>query len=234
MLNTVTISDIREEFRELYSNEQFVIDKTGMKTVEIINACFVADEESIFGQVNKEWIERELAWYESQSLNVNDIPGGAPIIWKKCGTQEGLINSNYGYLVFSEENGNQFNSVVNTLLNHEDSRRAEMIYTRPSMQTDYCEGGRSDFCCTETVQYIIRDNKLHTIVKMRSGDAVYGYLNDRRWQVHVLDKLLHELNSRGHSYEVGTLYWNVGSLHIYARHFKLIDHFIKTGEIISQ
>lgn len=31
--------------------------------------------------------------------------------------------------------------------------------------------------------------------------------------------------------EVGKIYWNVGSLHVYARHYYLVDHFSKTGEI---
>jgi thymidylate synthase len=58
---------------------------------------------------------------------------------------------------------------------------------------------------------------------MRSNDAVFGYKNDRAWQQHVLEKVTNNLNELGRSYNVGNLYWNAGSLHVYARHFHLID-----------
>jgi thymidylate synthase len=46
--------------------------------------------------------------------------------------------------------------------------------------------------------------------------------------MHVLNKLGKELGV-----ELGTvpLTWQVGSLHIYERHFYLIDHYTRTGEI---
>lgn len=233
MLNLVTIEDIRNEFADLYNKGIFVTDKSGVKTLEIVNACFIANEESIFGKPNEDYIRRELAWYESQSLNVNDIPAPVPEIWKKCATPEGLINSNYGYMIYSEGNGFQYSNVLKTLLNFPDSRRAEMIYTRPEMHFEYATGGMSDFCCTEAVQYLIRDNKLHTIVKMRSNDAWAGYRNDYAWQVHVRNKLLRELNEVGNSYERGLIYWNAGSLHIYEKQHYLVKHYSDTGEIYT-
>jgi thymidylate synthase len=229
-----TNADIRQEFVDLYQAEKFVIDKTGVKVVEIINASFCVNEDRIFGEPNQDYIARELAWYESQSLNVNDIPPPVPVIWKKCATPEGFINSNYGWMIYSKENGSQYDNVLKTLLKDPFSRRAEMIYTRPSMHVDYNAGGRSDFVCTEAVQYLIRDNKLHSIVKMRSGDAIFGFLNDYSYQLHVSKKLLADLSAAGSSYELGPVHWNTGSFHIYERHFFLIEHFIKTGELISQ
>jgi thymidylate synthase len=80
--------------------------------------------------------------------------------------------------------------------------------------------------CTNTVQYLIRDGKLNSIVQMRSNDAWAGFRNDRAWQLHVLEKLAKELNI-----EAGNITWQVGSLHVYARQFYLVDHFSKTGEI---
>jgi thymidylate synthase len=213
------VTDIRIQLYNKLNNQEFVTDKTGVKTVEIMNAAFIADEPAIIGTLNEDYIKRELEWYKSMSLNVNDIPGGPPEIWKKVSSKEGLINSNYGWCIYSKENGDQFQNVVNELTKNPGSRRATMIYNRPSMHDDYNKDGMSDFMCTNSVQYLIRDNKVHALVYMRSNDAVFGYKNDYAWQKHVLQELVDEL---GWANQVGDIYWNVASLHVYERHFDLI------------
>ena len=136
--------EIRREFARLYKNNEFVIDKSGVKTVEIIGANFIADSPFIFGAVNEEYVSRELDWYLSKSLSVNDIPGGPPQIWKQVADSNGLINSNYGWCIYSAENNHQFAHAVTELEERPDSRRALMIYTRPTMWGDHNKDGRSD------------------------------------------------------------------------------------------
>jgi thymidylate synthase len=97
-----------------------------------------------------------------------------------------------------------------------------MIYTRPWMHEDYNKDGMSDFICTNTVQYLIRDGKVHALVYMRSNDAVFGYKNDYAWQLYVLYSVAAEVGM-----PVGDIYWNVASLHIYERHFKLVEDYDK-------
>ena len=220
------VSNIRNIFKEKLKMEEFVYDKTGVKTVEIINAAFFANQPAIFGTVNQDYVQRELDWYKSMSLNVNDIPGGPPEIWKMVASSSGRINSNYGWCIYSEENGSQFIKVVDELARTPDSRRAAMIYTRPTMHDDYNTDGMSDFMCTNTVQYLIRDGKLNAMVYMRSNDAVFGYKNDYAWQKHVLLEVWEYLrNNYKHlvDLKIGDIYWNVASLHVYERHFKFID-----------
>jgi thymidylate synthase len=239
-------ADIRELFKALLTEKKFttinreasMTSLVGNTTIEIIGASFIADEDSIFGDVNWDYVHREEEWYNSMSLNVNDIPGGAPAIWKAVADKTtGEINSNYGHLIYSPRNGfadtddtrgylSQYKCVLAELKQNPESRRATMIYTRPSIWLDYNKGGRSDFICTNAVQYVIRDGALHCIVQMRSNDAIFGLRNDRAWQRHVLEKLAADLNV-----DVGLIHWQVGSLHIYARHYFLIDHFAKTGEL---
>lgn len=230
-----TITDIRQAFAEKYLRNDIVTNDTGSlsgaDTIEILGASFLADEESIFGKPNREYIQREIDWYISRSLNVNDIPGGPPKIWSAVASPEGLINSNYGFLIFDKSNYSQCLNVVNTLVESPSSRRASMIYNRPSMHEDYNRGGMQDFCCTNVVQYIIRDNALHVVVQMRSGDSIFGYLNDRGWQVYVQDFVRRSINERTKlNLTLGTIHWNVASLHIYEKHFYYLDHFVKTGE----
>ena len=120
-------------------------------------------------------------------------------------------------MIFSDENGKQYRNVLNELKQNPFSRRATMIYTRPSIWSDYNKDGMSDFICTNAVGYLIRDGKLHAHVMMRSNDVVFGYKNDYYWQEYVLKKLAKDLNV-----EVGTIMWNCTSLHVYERHFNLI------------
>lgn len=219
----MNVEYIREQFVKCLDLEDFVIDKSGVKTIELINAVFHANESSIFGNVNKEYVERELAWYKSMSLSVNDIPGGPPQIWKQVASKDGMINSNYGWCIYSEDNGHQFKNVLEELVSNPFSRRANMIYTRPSMHTDFNKNGMSDFMCTNNVQYFIREGQLHACVFMRSNDAVFGYKNDYAWQRHVQEQLLVGINNRlNTAYGLGTMLWNVGSLHVYERHFDIV------------
>ena len=227
----ITVNEIRRSLNVDRNRGLFTIDKTGCKTVEIINATFVADEPSIFGKPNEDYIKRELSWYESLSLDVNDIPGKTPAIWQSVSDKDGMINSNYGYLVFSEDNFSQYLSVLTELGENPYTRRANMIYTRPAIQMEAFTNGMSDFICTNNVQYFIRDNKLITSVYMRSNDVVFGYNNDFAWQKYVRDKLLNDLETdTGIRYEPGPIYWNVGSLHIYERHFHLMDEWMEENK----
>jgi thymidylate synthase len=212
-----TINTIRNEFKSMLAREEFVIDKTGVKMLEMVGAQFRANEPTIFGTPNEDYIQREIAWYESKSLNVNDIPGGPPAIWKQVADPDGFINSNYGWCIFSPENEHQYEHCRAELMASPHSRRAVMIYTRPTMWYDFMFNGRSDFMCTNTVQYMIRDDKLHTVVQMRSNDVVYGYKNDYAWQKHVQDKLAADLGIA-----TGDIVWQCGSLHVYERHFDLV------------
>lgn len=225
MIRRNYVEQIRDEFRYLKQQELYVTDKTGVKMLEIRGASFIADAPAIFGTVNQEYVDRELAWYQSQSLSVNDIPGGPPAIWKQVADSDGLINSNYGWAIWSPENHEQYKHVLFELLKNPESRRATMIYTRPTMWYDYNHNGRSDFMCTNAVQYMIRYGKLEAVVQMRSNDVVFGYKNDYAWQKHVLDTLATDLSETegGMDVKPGTIHWNVGSLHVYERHFNLID-----------
>lgn len=213
----MTVNDIRRYFINELDNERFVTDKTGVNTIEMISAQFVADEPSIFGTVDYNYVAREIAWYNSQSLNINDIPGGAPEAWKRTANEYGEINSNYGWCIYSRENGSQYEKALETLKDDHNSRRAIMIYTRPFMQFDYNFLDKDDFMCTNTVQYLIRNQALQTIVNMRSNDVIFGYKNDFAWQKHVSEKLANDLELT-----VGRIVWNVGSLHVYERHFNLV------------
>jgi len=211
----MNVQDIRDIFKRTDADPE-----SGM--VEIINASFIADEPSIFGVVNDDWNARELRWYMSQSLNVNDLAPPVPTVWQQVASTKGEINSNYGWCVFSAANGYQFHRAIDSLKLNKLSRQAVMIYIRPSMHGDSTHDGMRDFMCTYSTQLMIRGNELHHIVNMRSNDAIFGYKGDYAWQNTVLDFALARLKESYPNLVKGNLYWNAGSLHVYPRHVGLI------------
>ena len=223
-------SDIKHYFINALDKEDFVMDRSGQKTIELIGASFFADQPAIFGTPNESYIEIEKAWYESQSTNVNWIPEtynrNVPEAWKASANQFGEINSNYGHLIYSDKYHHQYGQVLDELLANPDGRRASMIYTRPSIWMEYNEDGKNDFICTNAVTYYIRDNWLQSVVQMRSNDVVFGYKNDYAWQLYVLEQMVKDYNdckSEGTpELKVGDIVWQVQNLHVYERHFHLV------------
>ena len=215
----ITIEAVREYFRNELRNKNFTQDRNGSKTIEMIGASFIADEEAIFGKPNDDYIDAEIEWYDSQSTNINDIPYGdePPKAWQYSANEHGEINSNYGHLIWSDKYYNQFEQVINELEANPDSRRASMIYTRPSIWKEYNENGKNDFICTNSVTYYDRDSKLHAVVQMRSNDVIFGYRNDYAWQQYVLHQLAWALHM-----DAGDMHWQVQNLHVYERHFDLV------------
>lgn len=241
----MTVADIRQMFARLLIDKSEAgkapspaageLTETG--TLELTGVSFNADEPSILGIPDYDYISREIGWYDSMSRRVIDMmTPPVPPIWKQIADENGDVNSNYGRLVYHKDNGGQFQQVARTLRNSPMSRQAVMIYTRPDIHAT--AGG--DFICTNVVQYLIREGRLHAIVQMRSNDAVFGYRNDYAWQRVVMVRLLRELKATAgaafptnaeilSTLKMGTITWQVGSLHIYPRHYPLLEAAIETG-----
>jgi len=117
------------------------------------------------------------------------------------------------------------------LLNDPHTREACMIYNRPSMQEEYCKNGMHDFCCTYAVQCFLnedKDNRTHLkyIVYQRSQDAVFGFDNDILWHQNVQNMLAEKLSAKealGQNIICDNIINNVGSIHVYERHFKYLE-----------
>ena len=237
-MKPLNVEDIRNYFIEELKNERFTTDKTKQRTIEMLGSSFIASEPAIFGTPNEEYIEREIDWYLSGSTNINDIYADdrdPPAAWVYSANRYGSINSNYGKLIFDYKYYSQYDNVLNELTLNKDTRRASMVYQRPSIWTEYNEDDKNDFICTNAVTYYIRDDKLHAVVQMRSNDVVFGYKNDYAWQSYVLAQLLTDLNAHRQAekdagygdigqedFTAGDITWQVQNLHVYERHFHLV------------
>ena len=211
------ILNLHEGFKKGVITEQFTKVEGPYKNVAGI---------AIIGDLYIMRLEKSMCRHQSQNFTMTSMTGTT------CGEDYITIPGGKFYIGTSEDgkirmltsNHKQYVSARNELIANRNSRRATMIYTRPTMHKDYCEDGCSDFMCTNAVQYLIRGNKLHAIVQMRSNDVIFGYKNDRAWQFEVQNRLLKDINALSdEKYQLGDLIWHVGSLHVYERHFPLIN-----------
>lgn len=218
-------------------------------TKELLHAVFVADKNYIVRRPKEPYQTNELEWFISQSRNVEDLKsfaGFIPKIWNEIADNNSIINSNYGWCCLSEENGSQFENAMKHLEKDKNSRRAIMIYNRPSMHKDWsqdrpyeCDGNifpvneyswhnfnrevyksiKGDFMCSQNNHFIIRDNKLIMTVHMRSLDAVYGYNADYIWFDWIFNKALQYLKKTYEDLERGEMVIYADSVHVYEKHY---------------
>jgi thymidylate synthase len=104
----------------------------------------------------------------------------------------------------------QLRYVVDSLVEDPDTRQAVISIWRPNPRPS------RDIACTLTVQFLIRDGRLHCIDSMRSSDAylgwVYDVFNFAMLSVYVLLMLRYRT---GKAIKLGNLYLTAGSSHLY-------------------
>ena len=221
--------DIIKMLKEKYKKQQF--DSLG--NISILSASFVVTTNDMLKEPNEEYIQRELEWYLSESLNVNDIPGKTPKIWEQVSDKDGFINSNYGWTTFSKENYSQFDKVLEELSkNNKYSRQGVIIFIRPTMHEDSKRNGMHDFICTYCYNFKIEKDidgidKLYMMVNMRSNDCVFGYLNDKGFADYVFNRMLNELQKTYPELQKGVMFWKADNFHVYPRHFKYLEEIIE-------
>ena len=211
-------------------------------TKELLHTVFLADKNYIVRKPKEPYQTNELEWFISQSRSVEDLKsfaGFIPKIWYNISDVNYIINSNYGWCCLSEENGSQFDNAMKHLEKDKNSRRAIMIYNRPSMHKDWsenrlyeCDGNRfpivkyswhnftSEVYKSITGHFIIRDNKLIMTVHMRSLDAVYGYNADYIWFDWIFNKAVQYLKKTYPELERGDMVIYADSVHVYEIHYE--------------
>jgi len=167
----------------------------------------------------------ELIWYMLLWRENNFIKRFSNIWWNIW--IEWLVNSNYWFLVFQEKSANnwyntQFEWALNSLLKDKDSRQAIIHYNIPRHQHDWVK----DFVCTMYNQFVIRNNKLIWMSYMRSNDAFFWMTFDVVWFSLVQQSLYLELKKTYKDLELGQLYYNASSFHIYENFFEKAEEIV--------
>ena len=183
-------------------------------------------------QTPKKYVKAELDWYKSMDLSIIGHEGiESNPTWQSCCTKDEKkeINSNYGWCVFSEENGSQYDNCLEVLKKDKTTRNAIIMYNRPEIYKDYKRNGMHDMICTFMSHFFIRNNKLYMIHNMRSNDIRYGFIcSDLAWNCFIYQNMYEDLKSTYPDLEVGTIIWTSDSMHLYSRHFDDLKNFFES------
>lgn len=211
-------------YKELNKQEK---QDNGTKEILFMNARF--DMNKVTGKIEfesrkskEDYLKKELDWYLSLDPTIKKVEDVK--IWQNiCSKKDYTVNSQYGVLVYGEDNYCQFQRVLNCLIKDKDSRQAVIIYNRPSIHEDAYKDGKRDFICTFYQQFFIRNNRLECITNMRSNDCIFGIFNDLPWFEYVYNDMYRKLLSKYTNLEKGNLTYVVNSFHCYERHFSVLE-----------
>jgi len=203
----------------------------GQKTKEFIDATLVIEDPmkciltNPHRKLSHKYLKAEFDWYLSGRRDIEMIREHSSM-WESIANPDGTVNSNYGHFVFYQQmenyGMNQFNWCVNQFIKDEDTRQAIINFNQPIHKYE----GNKDFVCTINMQFFIRDKKLQLKVNMRSCDLIYGASFDIPWFVFVHYAMFQVLKQFYPKLEMGKLIHNSASLHLYERHFKMLENIV--------
>lgn len=219
--------------RALMKDPEYQSAPRDQKINEITNCKFTIRNPEHCFYVNErrasqfKYIAAELLWYLSGDKSVDFISQFSKF-WKKLENCDDTVNSNYGWLLFYEKYApiwtTQWQWAFDSLWNDKDTRQAVMHFNLPKHQ--FLDN--KDFVCTMYGDFLIRDNKLHFTIHMRSNDAILGLPTDIPFfcilQLNMLNCLKQE---RYPDLELGTYTHFVNSMHLYERNFQLVSEMLE-------
>jgi thymidylate synthase len=163
----------------------------------------------------------QLAWYLSGTTDPAMILHWVPKHNDEL-EEDGTIRGAYGPRMFGTGENAQFRTVLDLLAKSGSSRRAVIQLFDA---TDLAGPRRyEDVPCTSTLQFFVRNARLHLMVTMRSNDAYVGLPLD----VFAFT-MLQELMAGELGVGMGRYIHSVGSLHIYDYDDEKIDRFLAEG-----
>jgi|TARA_Y100000310_G_scaffold7486_1_gene8183 thymidylate synthase len=172
------------------------------------------------------YLVAELLWYLSGE-NKTEWISNYSSFWKNISDDGETANSAYGARIFKTNSAIASSSIVqwdyikNELIKDSDSRRA-VIHIRSAWDSFRA---KLDVPCTLTLQFFIRDKKLHMVVNMRSSDLILGIAYDIPAFTIMQELLALELGVG-----IGEYIHTSNSLHIYERHFDMAKEMISDSE----
>lgn len=160
----------------------------------------------------------ELSWYLSKSNSLRFITYYVAA-YKDESSDGKTIAGAYGPRLFDFRGQDQISNVIELLRERENSRRAVIqIFDAADLKNT------REVPCTCTIQFMIRQRKLHAITTMRSNDAYLGMPHDI-----FAFTMIQELMARSLGVELGSYKHAVGSLHLYEEHIEAAQAYIDDG-----
>jgi thymidylate synthase len=124
----------------------------------------------------------------------------------------------YGPRLRNWRGTDQIKNVIDLLNFDRATRRAVMVIFDPEL--DFIDS--KDIPCNNWIHFIIREDKLHMNVSLRSNDAIWGFsgINTFEWSY------LHEMMAFWTNSKVGKLSYFVGSFHVYKRYLERMNNIL--------
>ena len=185
---------------------------------------------------------KEFDLYNSCTNLAEDF-GKASKFWLNLANPDGTVNSAYGYLIWKNaSHGSSFEKesvyispprfegdgsiselkpvkrtpwqwCVEALKRDKDTRQAVLRFSLP----EHFWMGNKDQTCTLHGNFLIREDKLHFSVVMRSNDLTLGLVYDLPWFCSLMDKMVLELKTQYPNLTKGSYTHTVHSIHVYER-----------------
>jgi len=152
----------------------------------------------------------EALWYLAGSDDLSFIAYYAPSMSRYSSDGRTLTGTAYGKKILGGGPGQrrQWDEVVRQLRDDPDTKRAVLqIFDASELQVP----GNIDVSCTLGLQFLLRENRLHSVAYMRANDAYRGMVSDVFSFTFLQEFLATELGV-----EVGSYTHTAGSLHVYA------------------
>jgi len=203
-------------------------------------------------KVIADYTAKEMELYNSCSNKVEDF-AKASKFWNQIANPDGTVNSAYGYLIWkNKSHGSHFNKhtvliegqfedgevgkflveenvmvtpwdwCVDSLKRDKDTRQAILRFSLP----EHFWVGNKDMTCTLHGNWLIREDKLHLSVVMRSNDWNKGILYDAPWFCSLIDKMVDELKSTYPSLSKGNYTHTAHSAHIYEKDAQIVEKML--------
>lgn len=199
----------------------------------------------------RSYTEKEVALYNS-CTNSAQAFGEASKFWLSLANPDGTVNSAYGYLIWANaSHGSNFESesyvihpaqkpgdgsvhgtrpvrrtpwqwAKQSLIQDKDTRQAVLRFSLPEHQWM----GNKDQTCTMHGNFLIREDKLHFSVVMRSNDLTLGLVYDMPWFMSLMDRMVEELKPYYPNLQKGHYTHTVHSLHIYERNEEMVKKML--------
>lgn len=173
-----------------------------------------------------DYTTKEMELYNSGTNRVEDF-AKASKFWEKIANGDGTINSAYGYLIWKnkscgpddDDQITPWDWAQKSLLADKDTRQAILRFSLP----EHSQIGIKDFPCTLFGNFLIRDDKLHLTITMRSNDLWLGLTYDLPWFCGLLDRMLEDIKYVYPNVTKGTYTHIAHSAHIYERDLAKIE-----------
>lgn len=196
------------------------VSPRGMETCEVLGLGFELTDprNRLTTLASRNWSPAlavaELAWNLRGDDHVDALAFYTPR-WREFADDDGVVRGScYGARVFGAcaDESTQWLNVVKLLSTDPFSRRAVLNFR---VQEDVSKPS-VDVSCTNSLQFVLRDGKLHAFVSMRSNDAIWGVPYDL-----FLFTSLQELMALELGVGLGSYHHYAASMHIYERHQEL-------------